>query len=519
MEKEQFIKLINKEIVEGESLLNDFESLKELDSDIGDGMASYNIPFWKKYDPKDTRKITNSLCLWERRVYEILKSFLGDGQNSKIHEFKKSNPDKWFDIKKFAVDSLNKNITTLHSYLETIDYINPIGENNAIVSGETSDKRPYKVFISHAGEDVIFVNELVKLLEFLGVDNKDKLLCSSIIGYQIPTSKDFADYILTQFHDYKLFVIIIHSHDYYASSYCLNEMGAAWVLKTDFFSFLTKNFSFDDMDGVINKNRISVKVDEVDAKARLNELKDKLQPIFKPDGINEIRWESIRDDFLKKVNTIQYTPKNEREHEVFSKCYMPKFERIFSLINMPDYPKWTYYFSISGNTIIGIEMFNNLKELESILSRFYYRPEFEQFNSLLNNLSELISDYISICNKHLVKNGDNYSIECFYKSIFCNPNYDVLLNQYCEYKYLISDMTLEMTRLFNLILEKIREKVPDFHVADGILTIDSIGRKYVQYNQNEKTDTPYPGFKEFLKVRSTRNKFFSKSESLDFLDI
>ncbi len=94
------------------------------------------------------------------------------------------------------------------------------------------EDKPFKVFISHSSEDIAFVNELVKLLEFLGVDSSEKLLCSSIKGYQIPTSEDFADYILKQFYDYNLFVIIVHSHNYYSSPYSLNEMGAAWVLKT-----------------------------------------------------------------------------------------------------------------------------------------------------------------------------------------------------------------------------------------------------------------------------------------------
>ena len=81
-------------------------------------------------------------------------------------------------------------------------------------------------------------------------------------------------------------------------------MGAAWVLKTDFFSFLVKGFDYSYMDGVINQSSISVKVDKEEAKGRLDELKDKLIPLFKPQGVNNSRWEDLRDDFLKNVNEI-----------------------------------------------------------------------------------------------------------------------------------------------------------------------------------------------------------------------
>lgn len=81
-------------------------------------------------------------------------------------------------------------------------------------------------------------------------------------------------------------------------------MGAAWVLKSDFYSFLVKGFGYNDMQGVINQRAISVKVDADDADARLNELKNKLVPLFKPQGVNESRWETLRDEFLEKVNTL-----------------------------------------------------------------------------------------------------------------------------------------------------------------------------------------------------------------------
>lgn len=242
----------------------------------------------------------------ERRVLEILKCYLAEDSSVVEEEFTTSEPRYWMNFKSSGITCLNNNLTTLRSCLERIDYLETKSENcnDSNKQSKLQKDKPYKVFISHSGEDMTFVNELVKLLEFLGVDTPDKLLCSSIKGYQIPTSEDFAEYIMKQFYEYNLFVIIVHSRNYYSSTYSLNEMGAAWVLKTDFFSFLVKGFEFKDMDGVINDRTISVKVDQDDADARLDELKDKLVPLFKQTGFNCTRWETLRDEFLAKVNEL-----------------------------------------------------------------------------------------------------------------------------------------------------------------------------------------------------------------------
>lgn len=297
MDKEIFVEYIKKEIVNGLSILERFKSLKVRQGNYGDGMAVIGAYPRPQINPEERTVLKSDLTLWERRVYDVLKCYFGEEKKSPLYEFKLSETNNWFSFKDFGIDSMNANLTTLRSYIDRIDIIKVPHVEEKQDKTTVSEDKPFKVFISHSGEDVAFVNELVKLLEFLGVDTPQKLLCSSIKGYQIPTSEDFAEYILKQFYDYNLFVIIVHSHNYYSSPYSLNEMGAAWVLKTDFFSFLVKGFEYNDMEGVINQRAISVKVDVDDAGARLNELKNKLLPLFKRQGVNESRWETLRDEF------------------------------------------------------------------------------------------------------------------------------------------------------------------------------------------------------------------------------
>lgn len=159
------------------------------------------------------------------------------------------------------------------------------------------------VFISHSSKDKVFAEALVILLEDLGMDSTN-LFCSSIDGYGIGLSQDIFDTLRSLFNEHNLFVVYIHSPRYYNSPISLNEMGAAWVLKTDFCSFLTVDMEFSNMSGVVNDSKISIKVNNSDAPARLTELKDKLISLFGLKNIDTIKWERKRKAFLDRVTTI-----------------------------------------------------------------------------------------------------------------------------------------------------------------------------------------------------------------------
>ncbi len=81
-------------------------------------------------------------------------------------------------------------------------------------------------------------------------------------------------------------------------------MGAAWVLQTDYCSFLTKGFGFKDMKGVVHDDEIVIKVDgdNDEITLRLNQLKDKLISLFHQPQIENDRWEWKRNLFLERVN-------------------------------------------------------------------------------------------------------------------------------------------------------------------------------------------------------------------------
>lgn len=160
------------------------------------------------------------------------------------------------------------------------------------------------VFISHSSKDKEFAEALVDLLESIGLD-KDTLFCSSVAGYGLDLSDDIFETLRNLFLNHDLFMIFIHSPRYYKSAVSLNEMGAAWALRKGFCSILTSDMEFSGLIAVVNDRTIAIKVNEKEAKYRLNELYDKLKDIFNLTSLEMTKWERKRDNFLRSVNNIK----------------------------------------------------------------------------------------------------------------------------------------------------------------------------------------------------------------------
>ena len=180
-----------------------------------------------------------------------------------------------------------------------------------VIDNEISEDKQPMIFISHASADGAFVDALVRLLEGIGFDESN-MFCSSIPEYGIALGESIYDKLLNLFRDKELYVLFVHSPRYYTRPVCLNEMGAAWVLKTEYYSILTRDMSYEMMKGVVTSERIGIKVDAADASARLNELYENLKSAFSLSALSQTKWERLRNTFLSDVNTIQ-SPQLERE--------------------------------------------------------------------------------------------------------------------------------------------------------------------------------------------------------------
>ena len=181
------------------------------------------------------------------------------------------------------------------------------------------NKKTPMIFISHSSNDEPHVDLIVKLLKEMGF-NQDKVFCSTIPGYGIGLSKDICDTLLNLFNEHDLYVIFVHSPNYYGSAVGLNEMGAAWVLKSSFCSFLLPGFEYSDMKGVVDSSKIAIKIDgdRRTVQNLINELYNDLAEFFSTTRDTSIIWESARDEFIDKMNAIQVITTSKLSNEADS---------------------------------------------------------------------------------------------------------------------------------------------------------------------------------------------------------
>lgn len=169
-------------------------------------------------------------------------------------------------------------------------------------------KKPL-IFISHSSENKAQVAKIADLLRSINLSPRRDIFCSSLPGYGIPNGANIFEFLRERFVDYDLHIIFVHSPEYYESPVCLNEMGAAWVLRANATSLLLPGFDFSGMKGVIGSDCIAIKLDgdRSEVKDRLNQLRRELEAEFDISDNEDIIWEEARDKFIREINEMSPT--------------------------------------------------------------------------------------------------------------------------------------------------------------------------------------------------------------------
>ncbi len=162
------------------------------------------------------------------------------------------------------------------------------------------------LFISHSTKDKSFTKAFVDMLFSLGM-GENQIVCSSYPGVGIPLGENVYEWLVDKFVQYNLHVIFFLSKNYYNSVACLNEMGAAWVMKQKWDGILLPGFDFSDITGCMDAGQIAIKLDgdNEELKHRLGELKDDIITEFQLPKLTETRWEGIRDEFISIAGQIR----------------------------------------------------------------------------------------------------------------------------------------------------------------------------------------------------------------------
>ena len=154
------------------------------------------------------------------------------------------------------------------------------------------------IFISHAASDRELVDALVELLR-LGADvSGEKIFYSSGTGTGVPTGSRFNDHIREEVEKADIVIAVI-SPAFLESAFATAEVGAAWVIQSNFFPLTVPGLSHRDLDGVL----VGVNVPSLDDGDALGELRDRICEALEIKG-DTARWMKEQAKFLAKLDGL-----------------------------------------------------------------------------------------------------------------------------------------------------------------------------------------------------------------------
>ena len=221
----------------------------------------------------------------------------------------------------------------------------------------------------------------------------------------------------------------------------------------------------------------------------------------------------------------EQTAKENDDVNLFKQIYIPIFNHIFQELDVDAYRYWTYSIAVAGETTIQIDRYEKLRLLSNYCDNRQHVEGYEHWDSLIANFGQLLKDILNLFDAHSRLEGETqYRFQHFYNDIrpYNHEKAEEALNEYKAEIWLIADLTFELTRLCNLILDNIREIVPDFCIEAGVLKIEEAKDKnncdtIIEYEKTQKSDSPYPGLEAFLIERSNRRHVYDVSSDSNWL--
>lgn len=168
--------------------------------------------------------------------------------------------------------------------------------------GKGEKKMYSKIFLSHNSLDKKYGDAIRNLLMSLGL-RKEQLIYTTHPLHKIPAGNNIFEYLKENIQK-DIFVIFLWSNEYLKSAACLNEMGAAWIVESDYINMYTPDFDFNNPQyrncavdvrqmGVVLKNDEHCKMGMVELKWKLIQNLEL--------AIDEQEWIYNLDEFMKKI--------------------------------------------------------------------------------------------------------------------------------------------------------------------------------------------------------------------------
>jgi hypothetical protein len=232
---------------------------------------------------------------------------------------------------------------------------------------------------------------------------------------------------------------------------------------------------------------------------------------------------SLKTEHEKWVQESLKTFDADKQHddEIYA-SYIDEWEKRADLEN---WLGWSSHVISSGQPKLYKERDKTLQELRIWLLSRIWPKRYAKLEASFENFRLVLQDFQELFRKHAKEWGDDWlDTEKFYKIPEWNPElYDKLAKKYDFHVALVEDLMLELTRAANYVCDNIRKCIfSSYRINEGVILIESgpyialdFKTQRVEYRNQEQTLVPYPGLKEFLKIRKFRDYHFGEGMSVD----
>lgn len=155
-----------------------------------------------------------------------------------------------------------------------------------------------KIFISHAKADEMIGEKLLDTLVALGIP-QDSVFYSSKYHTGVGLGKDFHNEVKAALESCEVVVFLL-TPNFYASEYCLNEMGAAWYAEKKIIPILLGGLAPSDMRGFVDSHFIAFTPES----EQVHMLADFLTPYIADTAAVKPDTESVFGEFVTAAEKL-----------------------------------------------------------------------------------------------------------------------------------------------------------------------------------------------------------------------
>jgi hypothetical protein len=203
--------------------------------------------------------------------------------------------------------------------------------------------------------------------------------------------------------------------------------------------------------------------------------------------------------------------------------YAEYIDRWAQLARIDGWRNWTGPMLRAGAWFMNPAVYESYIELCSWLANRIWPGKLRGLENAFHNFRRVATDLIFTFDKHAENDGRLIRTDKFYSRSH-HAKYSATLERFEYHVALLEDLILELTRAANLICDEVRTSVDaQFRLEEGRLMVESgiypdfgFRRHVPQYSAKERTVSPYPGLREFMKKRENRDNHFGSGVREDY---